>query len=577
MATFTLPKEGTIFGADAGPEFGLMRISGGKLEQFDPRSILTEKERQGLGNVGNQLQESLNRLGVNFTNIPKFNVGDIKSALRTNEFISKAPKDFGFNVDQAPVPVGELPGVNIRQPLSGETPEQYQKATGFQMGATVTPEQAQAARNPSAPSYSLGGKPNLSLPSGTANQAAQAELIKARELQEKVNKFLIGQGKEPVALPGNASQGSNSALGATDPSQMGQSTSSALSGTSTRDLLANFGSDKLSFTDMLSQIKNAFGFDESAKEIEALDNAKIDEIASINDNPWISETLRSKRILATENKYDQKRTALVDRLKSNKDLAGLALTAFQNERELQKDLLFKEIDSKLKLMEVERKSTEKNVKEVRGGLYDLDTNTWIVDPKDGGDGLDTADRLRIAGQLRDDARQDPDIKVFPEVRQAYETISLQAQRGDAVGDLTLLRLYAKLTDPTSSVREEEFESMESAQGALARRGIRLTKGQITGEKLTEGARKQFVSAAKQIYETRQRNYQIASDRIRANATDAGVDPDRIITDQPAVITPKVTFEEKKQKLDEIAGTTSLQSNPSGFFDSFLSVFGLQRQ
>ena len=63
-----------------------------------------------------------------------------------------------------------------------------------------------------------------------------------------------------------------------------------------------------------------------------------------NENPWISESLRAKKVALIQAKYETKKAGLIDKLKLNQDLAGQALTVYYKERELKKDLLFKQLD-----------------------------------------------------------------------------------------------------------------------------------------------------------------------------------------------------------------------------------------
>lgn len=152
----------------------------------------------------------------------------------------------------------------------------------------------------------------------------------------------------------------------------------------------------------------------------------------------------------------------------------------------------------------------------------------IYDKQSGGKSqLLSKDQLSLVNQLTDNIRQDNDIKYFQDVRNAYQRIQTTDKSG--VGDLTLLRLYAKITDPTTGVREEEFKSMESAQGALARLGINLTKGQLNGERLTDSARQQFMDAAQKLYQKALGNYEQKYQLYTNQAIAANIDPSLVLT------------------------------------------------
>jgi hypothetical protein len=88
----------------------------------------------------------------------------------------------------------------------------------------------------------------------------------------------------------------------------------------------------------------------------------------------------------------------------------------------------------------------------------------------------------------------------------------------------LLRTLAKITDPTTGVREGEYDTFESAQGSLAKLGITLTKKMWDGTKLTDSARQAFVSELDNIYQQRASAYTSAVDYYGKQLSDAGLDP-----------------------------------------------------
>lgn len=134
----------------------------------------------------------------------------------------------------------------------------------------------------------------------------------------------------------------------------------------------------------------------------------------------------------------------------------------------------------------------------------------------------------VINQIVDNIRQDPDISNFRKVNNSLSNILSASQQNSGVGDLTLLREYAKLVDPNTGVREEEFQSMASAQGALAQRGVQLTSGMITGKRLTPGARADFVKNAQNVFSQYKANYDTALQRASLQSQAAGVNPDLVL-------------------------------------------------
>ena len=106
------------------------------------------------------------------------------------------------------------------------------------------------------------------------------------------------------------------------------------------DLFAQYGlSTKNNIEDIIKSISKLYGFDDINKEMETLDNEKIDELKSVSDNPWLSESLRSRESASIETKYEQKRDALVNRLRVQGDTMGRAIDIYYKEKSFQQETL----------------------------------------------------------------------------------------------------------------------------------------------------------------------------------------------------------------------------------------------
>lgn len=157
-------------------------------------------------------------------------------------------------------------------------------------------------------------------------------------------------------------------------------------------------------------------------------------------------------------------------------------------------------------------------------VYDAQGNPMaFLKPKDPNagnlGGLTTAQRTYL-NQIQDNARQDPNIKEFPGIRASYETARSAAQKGDGGGDIVLMRMIAKITDPTTGVREEEFRTFEGAQSVLDKYGVTLTKRMWAGDRLTPEGRAQLLQHATDIYNQRRSAYDASYNFFNKQATDA---------------------------------------------------------
>ena len=133
----------------------------------------------------------------------------------------------------------------------------------------------------------------------------------------------------------------------------------------------------------------------STKSIEELEAKKNEEIAEVNENPFVAANIRAGQKRRIENKYESKINALVNRLKLDQGLfeAGTeqatfitqqALAQTRQNQQLTQDVVFRAMDVAQKQVESARKLAEispAEFKEVQGGLYDIRNRTFIVPPK----------------------------------------------------------------------------------------------------------------------------------------------------------------------------------------------------
>ena len=259
---------------------------------------------------------------------------------------------------------------------------------------------------------------------------------------------------------------------------------------STADILAQAGlAPVASVTDLIKQISAQFGLDSVTKEMEALDNKAIDDVAEINNNPWLSESLRSKRVAQLQDSYEKKKNALVDRLKLQQDVVGKAITLFQNEREYRKDVLFKALDAKDKAITQERlaaaAATTDDIKEYEfakaqgytGSLLD-----FIRDKKakDAGGGLSNV-QIDNARAVASSFENSPIVKNFLEIQDRYLNAKTYTGRGDGATDIATIYDLMKVLDPTSVVREAEYATGASKSGNIFAGALARLNGLIKPE------------------------------------------------------------------------------------------------
>ena len=161
----------------------------------------------------------------------------------------------------------------------------------------------------------------------------------------------------------------------------------------------------------------------------------------------------------------------------------------------------------------------------RGGVGQRNKATGeIVNYQKPEDGPDTT---KIANEFRDEFNALS--KDFVKVRDAYSRVQTAASNPSPANDISLVFGYMKMIDPTSTVREGEFATAENS-GGVSSSIINLYNKLATGERLTPAQREDFLSSARQQYETAAQSQEQLTNAYSTLATRRGVDPKDVIVD-----------------------------------------------
>ncbi len=130
------------------------------------------------------------------------------------------------------------------------------------------------------------------------------------------------------------------------------------------------------------------------------------------------------------------------------------------------------------------------------------------------------------GALRDDfTKLTTDFRT---VQDAYNKIGEAAKTPTGAGDMSLLYSYVKLLDPGSVVRESEFATA-AASGSLGERMQGYVNRVLSGERLPDTLRKEFLDQARGIYTAQKKGYDNLTSQYEALAKNYGVDPKNVTT------------------------------------------------
>lgn len=132
-------------------------------------------------------------------------------------------------------------------------------------------------------------------------------------------------------------------------------------------------------------------------------------------------------------------------------------------------------------------------------------------------------------KLRKEYQDTNTVKSFGEQTQAYQRVLDSAREPSPAGDLALIFNYMKVLDPGSVVRESEFATA-AASGAFGERLKAAAQRIISGERLSEEMRRDFVNEAGQLYEGAASLHGRTNERYRGLSDQYGIEPGRIVYD-----------------------------------------------
>lgn len=126
------------------------------------------------------------------------------------------------------------------------------------------------------------------------------------------------------------------------------------------------------------------------------------------------------------------------------------------------------------------------------------------------------------------------VKTFADVRDAFGRInqiekyvtSLPPETKSPASDISLVFNFMKMNDPSSTVREGEYATAQQA-GSISSKVLNIYNGLLSGESLTPEQRKDFLSAARNLYVSQERSYGNTLDFYRGEAQRSGLDPSSI--------------------------------------------------
>lgn len=136
--------------------------------------------------------------------------------------------------------------------------------------------------------------------------------------------------------------------------------------------------------------------------------------------------------------------------------------------------------------------------------------------------LGPKDTFKLEADLRGEYKDQ--LKEYQAVRDSYQKIENALKTG--AGDIAVVYAFAKLNDPTSVVRESEFETVAKS-GSLGQRIKNLVEQAQTG-KMNPELRENLRQQARQMYLTRQQQAEGVAQQYRDLAQSYGLNPQKVL-------------------------------------------------
>lgn len=131
------------------------------------------------------------------------------------------------------------------------------------------------------------------------------------------------------------------------------------------------------------------------------------------------------------------------------------------------------------------------------------------------------------------------------IQGSYSRMMASAEDPSPAGDVAIIFNFMKMIDPPSTVREGEAATVENARGwGDAARS--LYNRVLTGEKLTETQRQDFLSRSEKLYKSQEKTHKDLINRYTGLSNRWGISPEDVITEanepQQAGQMPLITSE-----------------------------------
>ena len=310
--------------------------------------------------------------------------------------------------------------------------------------------------------------------------------------------------------------------------------------TGTIQEIVNQVSQTAGLSQLNTQIQNL------TQQQKELADKKVQELNEITNNPWISESLKQRKIGNLDSKYQGLEQNIQSALQIATNQLGnaeeqvryvttQAINQYNTQQTLDETRSQNAIENSLALAKLQQDKTA-------GGLTPAQINTTVNS---------------IAGAF-DNEQTVKDYNVIKRQVQVFNSLG-----ESATDDIQRVYAFAKIADPTSAVKEGEYNSIEKySQALLQRVGLKVSRVFLATGILTPEARTAMSTTIQKSLDAAKTSYDQVYNEYQRQIQDAYSGKPRQITQYT---TPEVKY---------VPGEVVKNSEePKTFLDNLLSIFG----
>lgn len=289
-------------------------------------------------------------------------------------------------------------------------------------------------------------------------------------------------------------------------------------------------------------------YESLTKSYKELEDKKNEEITNINEDPWLTEGVRQKRIQSVENRYESKTSTLTTQMKNMETLyekgqqevqfiAGQAMEASHQQAVLDQAWSIKAMELAQKEAEAAQSKHSPAYVEWQDAVgtgYTGSFSQYQTEDANrkaramGNGGLTPGQVNTTVNSIASAFDNEPTVKEYNTIKRNIDTYNNLGN--SATDDIQRVYTFAKVADPGSAVKEGEYASIEKySQAVLQRVGLKVERVFSATGILTPEARTAMGKTLQTSLDASKRAYDQVNSEYQRQIDDAYAGKARTIT------------------------------------------------